>query len=357
MRKLTRKASEHLTRLAAAREERDRKIAERRAESEALRKEAPAPKAAVGFKQEVRKTRAIKRQEDTEGEAKTKPQMMAGMDGNVHEITPSRSSTAEDAISEHYNASKYSPEERRMNEHLIDSVNRLAGDTKVHYVNDADMMKLSGGEPTRGFYDPDLDHIVINTDRLTHDTPLHEVFHAATTKALGKDPELRGLMGRLHQEMLDHVRSEYGSAFNVPAALKYALSDPEEFLTGMMTNPRVQALLKQVKISDDLARAIGIPKWRKATGWHGVLHIIQRALGLSPRDVSAIEGAMAISEKAMWADRRGAGLAMEAGARSLGLRFQKDYSEGKSPRSATKRRSSRPRLSTSPVLRTSIRTW
>ena len=44
------------------------------------------------------------------------------------------------------------------------------------------------------------------------------------------------------------------------------------------------------------------------TGWNGVLHAIQKALGLDVRDVSAIEAAMSISEQAMWAtptsDRR-----------------------------------------------------
>ena len=55
--------------------------------------------------------------------------------------------------------------------------------------------------------------------------------------------------------------------------------------------------------------------------WQGALNVIRRALGLGPRDTNAIEAAMAISEKAMW--KHDSGMAMEAGARSLGLRFQK----------------------------------
>jgi hypothetical protein len=296
----------------AAREERERKIAAARAESEALRKEeAPAPKAAMGFKQEVRKNRSIKRQEMEEGQegAPGKKIMQADEDGEPQEITSIRQSNAKDAIDEHYDPKKYSPAERQMNDRLIDKLNHLAGDTEVHYISHDDMTKLGG--PAYGFYDPVSDKIYINNDYLKHDTALHEVFHAATAKALEKSPELRDLMERLRNDVranmpLMDIQSR--------AKVQYALSDPEEFLTGMMTNPDVQRLLRGVKISDDLAQAIGIPKWRKATMWNGVLHIIQRALGLEPRDVSAIEGAMAITEKTMWS--RDPGMAMEAAARA-----------------------------------------
>ena len=278
-----------------------------------------AGKAAMGFKQEVRKDRSIKRQEMEEGHPGRKI-MQADEDGNPQEITSVRQSTAREAIDEHYDPKQYSPAERQMNEHLIDKLNHLAGDTEVHYISHDDMTKLGG--PNYGFYDPVSDKIYLNNDYNKHDTALHEVFHAATAKALEKSPELKALMERLRNDVranmpLMDVQSR--------GKVEYALSDPEEFLTGMMTNPEVQKLLKGVKISDELARDIGIPRWRKATMWNGILHIIQRALGLSPRDVSAIEGAMAITERTMW--KQDPGMAMEASAR-LGaaegrLRFQK----------------------------------
>ena len=299
----------------AAREEQARKIAERRAESEALRREAPAPKAAMGFKQEIRKDRSIKRQEMEEGHPSRKI-MQVDENGNPQEITSVRQSTARVAIDEHYDPKQYSSAERQMNENLIDKLGHLAGDTEVHYISHDDMTKLAG--PAYGFYDPHSDKIYLNNDYNKHDTALHEVFHAATAKALEKSPELKDLMERLRNDVRAHM-----PLMDVQSRgkVEYALSDPEEFLTGMMTNPEVQKLLKGVKISDELARDIGIPRWRKATMWNGILHIIQRALGLSPRDVSAIEGAMAITEKTMWS--RDPGMAMEAGARSLGIKFQK----------------------------------
>ena len=279
-----------------AREERESKLAAARAESEAMRKEAQTPKAAMGFKQEVRKNRAIKRQE-----LKDEPHQVMATDakGNPVGVEAQRSTTVEDAINEHFDPKRYAPEMRPMMERLRDAVTRIAGDTAVHYISHDDMLKT--GERARGVYDPDADHILLNADKMTHDTALHEAFHAATAKALAKDPELRDLMGRLQKEM--------GSA-----------EDPEEFLTRLMTDNRLQDQFKATKISPELARDIGIPKWRKATMWEGALNLMRRALGLGPRDISAVEAAMALTEKAMW--KRDPGMAMEAGARSLGLRFQ-----------------------------------
>ena len=100
------------------------------------------------------------------------------------------------------------------------------------------MQKLGGGY---GFYDPHADHIVLATfdGKVPNtDTALHEVFHAATAKALEADPHLRDMMKRLRDDVRANVG--VGSSLQSHAKLSYALSDPEEFLTGMMTNPDVQ---------------------------------------------------------------------------------------------------------------------
>jgi hypothetical protein len=287
----------------AAREERDRKLAAARAESEALRKEsAPAPKAAMGFQVAKVKSRAIKRQEledEPERYGRAEPVMTTDEYGNPMSITPRRTTTVQETLAEHFNPQRYAPEMRPMMTRLHDAVVRIAGDTPVHYMSDEELRYAFGD--ARGVYDPDGNHIFLNADKMTHDTALHEAFHGATAKALAKDPELRDLMRRLQQEM----------------GVK---DDPEEFLTRLMTDTELQNQFKSAKISPELARDIGIPKWRKATMWEGALNVMRRALGLGPRDISAVEAAMAISEKAMW--KRDPGMAMEAGARSLGLRFQ-----------------------------------
>ena len=311
----------------AAREERERTIAARRAESEALRKEAPAPasKAAMGFKQEVRKNRAIKRQEDFEdndamydGEKKI---MTTDIDGNLTSMTPQETTTIRDTLDEHFDPKQYSLELRTPMEHLRDALNRVVGDRKAHYIGRYQMMNIAG--KAHGFYDPAHDHVVLNADTVGGkkftDTALHEAVHAATYNAIEANPELKSLLGRLHTELNDELLAPAWKEMSPD--VRYALSDPHELLTGLMTNPKVQDLLKGVRVSDALAKDLGIPRWRKATMWNGFLHLIQRALGLGPRDVSAIEAAMALTEKTMWS--RDPGMAMEAGARSIGLKFQR----------------------------------
>jgi hypothetical protein len=290
-----------------AREERESKLAAARAESEAMRKEAQErepPKAAMGFKQEVRKSRALKRYMDEDGAVTVKDH--SGKDVSVN---PTRSSTAEEAIKEHYDPKAYAPEQHQANQHLIDSVNKIAGDTPVHYLSKEDI-EQTFGKGTKGVYDPNR-HQIFLAEGADQQTALHETFHAATSAAFEDNPEFQRAIERLNDEVYNSREYQSLSAAD-KASIRYPMSDPEEFITGMMTNPKMQQFLRGVKISDQLARDIGIPKWRKMTAWHGVLHAIQKALGLGPRDVSAIEGAMSISQQAMWRHPRGVGDLMEA---------------------------------------------
>ena len=287
------------------------------------------PKAAVaGFKQfkagerqkvegveRPKVTGKIKLREEPEGKETV---TSADRNNNPIELTKLHPSiTAREAIAKYSDLSRYSKELRPMVQRLIGALNRLAGDTKVHFVSREDVERIAG-RPSQALYDPDFDHILINADRETlHDTPLHEVFHAATTKALEKDPELKGLVERLLDEALDKTKvREWPENIPIHEVMPFLENGGEEFLTGLMTNEHVQAAVKAIKISPELARAIGMPLWRKATMWNGVLHLISRALGLSPRDTPAIEAAMALTEKAMWQhEAHGAGMAMEAAGR------------------------------------------
>lgn len=266
------------------------------------------PKAVTGFQTTTVKRRTFKRQEMPEGEGHSI--LTADEDGNPVEIKPVRSTTAREAIGEHYNPKNYAAEFRPMMERLRDAVMRIAGDVQVHYISHADMQKIGGN--AYGLYDTHDNVIYLNNDHLSHDTALHETFHAATSAAVNKDPHLKDLMTRLWQEVrasdeLDAMPSA------MQRLIKYPLSSPEEFLTGMMTEPAVQQLLRRVKISDELAHDIGIPKWRKATMWEGAMSIIRQALKLGPRDTGAIEAAMAITEHAFW--KRDPMMAMQAAGR------------------------------------------
>ena len=202
-----------------------------------------------------------------------------------------------------------------MHEHLIEGINKYAGDTPTHYLSEA-VMDRAFGKGVRGLYTEDVhgEPVIFLAEGADQQSAIHEALHAATARAFDNSPEFQELMRRLHEEVLGS--DEYDDLSGVDQlSISYPMSNPEEFLVGMMTNPKVQRLLKQVKISPELARAIGIPKWRKMTGWHAALHMIQKALGLGPRDVSAIEAAMSISEQAMWQHPRAGGDLMEAMAR------------------------------------------
>jgi hypothetical protein len=271
-----------------------------------------AGKAAVGFKQEVRKSRAVKRQE-IEGGA----MMAADREGNPVEVKPTRTMTISEGLDKHVQLGGYSSETRPMVERLVRALKGTVGHKLAHFVSHDDLVDKLGIR-ARGYYDPAEDHIVLNANKLTGDTMLHEALHAATYHALEQDPRLNELMTRLRNE----VDAATPEGIPIGREAEYALSDPHEFITQIMTNPDAQNLLKRTKISPELARDIGIPKWRKATLWEGVVNIIRNALGLGPRDVSAIEAAMSVAEQAMW--KRDPGMAMEAGARSLGLRFQRE---------------------------------
>src|ERR1700722_12097105 len=304
--------------LAAAREERERKIAAARAESEAMRREAPPSKAAMGFQVAKVKNRTIKRSMEVgerEGEEEHPEQVMIeDKDGNLVGVTPTRTSTAEDAIAEHYDRDAYDKDQHKINQHVIGKINKIAGDTPVHYLSKADMAKHFG-KGTLGVYSPNIHHYLL-AEGVKQEVAFHEAFHAATTKAMQDSPELQDLITRLGNEVLDG--KEYQNLSDEEKNLiAYPMSDAEEFITGVMTNPHMQKFLKSVKISDQLARDIGIPKWRKMTAWHGILHIFQKALGLEPRDVSVIEAAASLSEQAMWMHRRGAGDLMEAQGRYI----------------------------------------
>ncbi len=92
------------------------------------------------------------------------------------------------------------------------------------------------------------------------------------------------------------------------------MSDVKEFITHVMTNKEFQNLLRRVKISDDLSKDLGIPKWRLSTAFNGLIDAIRSHLGMSPRDTSVIEGAMSITEDI--ARTQSPNEAVEAGVRA-----------------------------------------
>lgn len=202
-------------------------------------------------------------------------------------ITPHTSTTVNELLQD-VSPKLYAPQMRGAMKILINKIMEVAGDVKVHLVNAEDMDKLlPEGEQADGVYDDKFDHIVLDTERNpdveNSTTIVHEAFHAATLKALKANKGLRNLTERLWKEA--DPKGNYDSS--------------AEFLTHLMTDPEAQEKFAHMKISDDLANDIGIPAWRKKTIFEGVLAAIRKAFGMGPRDTSALEAAMAISERAI----------------------------------------------------------
>ena len=116
------------------------------------RAEAPAPRAAAGFTVEKRRT-IIKKQEMEEGHPGR--MMIADEDGNPQDVVVRRTSTASEAIDEHYDPKQYAHRSRRtanritkgatrIMEKLRDLIVKLAGDTPVHYITVAEMQGITG---------------------------------------------------------------------------------------------------------------------------------------------------------------------------------------------------------------------
>ena len=312
---------------AAAREEQARRIAERRAESEALRKESSSARSqggSKGFTVEKRRP-TIKKEElvgpeyylggerkDAGPPGKGGIQLTSESGAKVN-LYPSRTTDIETTIKENYDVKGYAKGVPGIMGKLRDLIVKIAGDTPTHYVTDAEMRSITGGN-SRGAYSSEGGGVIfLNTEHMSPSTPLHEAYHAAIAIGLKRQPFLRDLMERLRVEVRKNLPNDLTAEDK--KAIAYYLSDHEEFVNGLLTNERTQELLKRVKISNELAKDIGIPRWRKMTMWEGALSVIRQALGLGPRDTSAIEAAMALSEDAMWQHPRATGDLLQASGR------------------------------------------
>ena len=150
------------------------------------------------------------------------------------------------------------------------------GDVPVTHLPHGDFVAATG-RSARGAYDTASNRILLNADHMTRDTLLHEAMHAGIARGM-QDPELSALATRLYGE----VRQTTG----------HDLGDGDEAVTRLNTDPTLRAELKHGKISPALAKDIGLPKWRAKNLWEGALNLFRRALGMQPRDISAIDAAM-----------------------------------------------------------------
>ena len=172
---------------------------------------------------------------------------------------------------------------------LVDQLTRLVGDTPVHRLPHDELVAATGRN-VRGAYDTESGRILLSAEHARPDTILHEAFHAATAESIAAKPELQNLLGRLRDEAVSNVADQ-----RVGEAVR--ASDGEEFLARLMTDPTLEASLRDAPISAQLAKDIGNPPWRPKTLWEGFLNLARKALGLGPRQITAVEAAARISNR------------------------------------------------------------
>ena len=282
----------------------------KREAEEALARQGKGPRAgevsldeAQASPEDIAKYRAQKSAKKYEAdvieEPERKPVRATDTDGKVFSPTVGRTLTPRQAIDESLDYSTFKGKgEAEAVKRLADVTVKMVGDVPVHYVSDADIRRMWGGRGAYGLADIPGDRAFVNNDVFKHDTPLHELFHLATSKAIDKSAELRSLINRAAQELL--AKRPYFSDVLFNAKIENVLEeDPKEILTKFMTNDRIRFALREVKMSPELVKDVGLPASRKNSIWNGLMEIIRKALGMKESDVSAIELMSAITERAM----------------------------------------------------------
>ena len=221
--------------------------------------------------------------------------------GSDVELQTKRESTVHELLSK-VDYTKYSSELRPMMKALVDRMIKTVGHLPVYWVSDAEMAKT--GARAYGQYVYRDDHILMNDDVAHPDgvqtTSIHEVFHAAIAEMYNKEPAFRADIDQLQAEAVSQWTKTFDPAYGFTEAEENAVKNGgQEFITELMSNPRIQDAFKKLRISSDLAKKLDIPRYRKASLWTGILTAVQNAFGMPKRYVSVMEAGMNIAETGM----------------------------------------------------------
>ena len=172
-------------------------------------------------------------------------------------------------------------------------------DVPVYVVTYADMERIANTRAD-GAYHPKMDAIFVAGEvfqkkaRAMH-VLTHEVIHAATARMINNTPALSASIEALRE----YVVSYTGGINDLTGNQWYGLRNEHELVAEAMSNAAFQNFLKDVQISDTLARQLGIREWRKYTTWDAFVDVLRRAFGLPPKGATALEAAISLTERAM----------------------------------------------------------
>ena len=135
-------------------------------------------------------------------------------------------------------------------------------------------------------YNPNTDTISLFRPAAAERNFLHEAMHAATLRALGK----KGMAAAQMRALFNHVKKS--------GKLKgmYGMSDVDEFIAEAFSNPKFQAMLKQVS-----AAPVG---GKPSSAWDWFIRVVRGILGLKQGQDNALSQALEIGLGVMREDMK-----------------------------------------------------
>lgn len=174
----------------------------------------------------------------------------------------------------------------RFNQLIKDTINKFAGDTKVHIVDDAFFDDKLGFKGYNGYYDVQ-NHVILLPESAYYSGNfrqifLHETIHAATARVLEARPELQdrisGIMLALHD-------------INPELKKTYGFTDEHEFLAEAFSNKDFQAELAKIALPKEVGEKLGLTG-KLHSAWDAVVDFVRKALGIPEEEISALEAAV-----------------------------------------------------------------
>lgn len=195
---------------------------------------------------------------------------------------------------------------RRVAEFVRNRLDRLVGDTPVHFISERDLQEFAHNtnpDPrvrVNGLWVHDLNTrtgrvhelIFLNADQMwagdrlqAAHTLLHEGTHSATHAAIDRDPRVR--------KAIDTLRDYLGTRLSTPDGRPiYALTDPHEFAAEVYSNSYLQDALHKVPTPSSLRASLGWVTQKGLSAWDAMVEIVRRAVGLPAAGRRALDSIM-----------------------------------------------------------------
>lgn len=218
-------------------------------------------------------------------------------DGTHHQAT--RTTTVNDVFDELESSGQFdllatSTMSKAALEMIIPRLRKLAGSVKVHYLRPESSALKGPGFHAAGMYNS-INHSIILDETNRKDggwaahVVLHEVAHAAFWRQLRVDKRTADLLEHLRVG----IKAMLGVRQLVEMGLDYGFTNVDELVSETWSSPKFQKLLADIEIPDELARKIGLPRFKKHSVWSAFVDIVRRAFNFAPSTNTALEFVLA----------------------------------------------------------------